>query len=72
MFNSLIHFYYSNFCRLTLSVLDDFPLLTAERINPIAILPMTSHANNPTAHAYPITGNKLSGITPKTRGSKTE
>jgi hypothetical protein len=59
-----------NFCLLPLISLN-LPLLTASRIKLTAIFPTTSHANKPTRHAYPITGNRLSGITPKTRGSKT-
>jgi hypothetical protein len=64
---------HSNFCLLPLISFNPLgcPLLAASRIKPTAIFPTTSHANNPTAHAYPITGNKLSGITPKTSGSKT-
>jgi hypothetical protein len=64
---------HSNFCLLPLISFNPpgCPLLAASRIKPTAIFPTTSHANKPTAHAYPMTGNKLSGITPKTSGSKT-
>ena len=65
--STLIH---CDFCLLPLISLK-LPLLAASRIKRTAIFPTISHANKPTKHAYPMTGNRLSGITPKTRGSKT-